>query len=377
MFSTVEDGWVNVPNEDIQKLDSTSKSTTVKSKCESPKVQYYLPDIQNIMPNDIHVKDRSDKSNQTLNESNEMQNKLNGKMIKNNFDDKLQTALNDELEVIEKCTQAYKQHLISHQNSVLNKVKLIKIEKFNPNEMMFSKWSEIYYSASKENGCTNEQIVDNMIKYMPDNLDKTIKIFPKDVKWDVYRKNIQELLVNQSDELLSKKSYKDYKSFLDFFNDKLRLLDDLYLIDKSIDAQTKKKMIYNLLDDKFKNDELLKIDEVELHEFGVICAKMEKSFRIRCSKCKAITHTTLECDLKSPNLIPNYTFFDLVLVLVFILVWIIILYAVLHPVISWFIDRQKLNQAVAPKPDCFGSFRVFFNQINNNIVDYLNRFLCN
>lgn len=170
----------------------------------------------------------------------------------------------------------------------------LSLTEFDPNEILFSKWSENYYSTMKSANRTEREIIDGLASLMPKDYRSAIEVFPKDSPWICYRKSIQELFLNQSHTLLTKKPYKEYQNFSDFFSDKLRLLNDFEMAN-----ETRKNIIYRILDDQFKNDvELSRINEMRLHEFGLSCIRVEKSLGLKCTNCGAATHTTSDCSKK-------------------------------------------------------------------------------
>lgn len=173
----------------------------------------------------------------------------------------------------------------------------VKLTKFDPNEMLFSKWAENYYSEMKSGNRTEREIIDGLVGLMPTDMRSAIAVFPKDCPWLYYRKSIQELFLNQSYKLLTKRPYADYQNFSEFFADKLRLLDDLEMAN-----ETRKNIIYRILDDQFKSDvELQRINEMQLHEFGLACIRVEKSLGLKCTNCQAATHATNECRKRAPR----------------------------------------------------------------------------
>lgn len=173
----------------------------------------------------------------------------------------------------------------------------VKLTKFDPDEMLFSKWAENYYKQMKSGNRSEREIIDELVSLMPADMRSAIAVFPKDCPWLYYRKSIQELFLNQSHKLLTKKSYEEYENFSDFFSDKLRLLDDFEMAN-----ETRKNTIYRILDNKFKDDvELSRINEMQLHEFGLACIRVEKSLGLKCTNCQAATHATNVCKKRVPR----------------------------------------------------------------------------
>lgn len=164
-----------------------------------------------------------------------------------------------------------------------------RIVKFSPNEILFNKWSIYYHKEASELGRTEEQIIEQLIEYVPEDLRLTIEIFPKNVTWPVYSKRIEGLFVNQKKNLLIKRAHKEYASFLEFFTDKLRLLDKL-------SDEEKKNQIYSVLDPRFKtylgSDS---ISSMKLYKFAVECSELEKLLGWYCETCRSTTHRSTYC----------------------------------------------------------------------------------
>lgn len=191
----------------------------------------------------------------------------------------------------ESTTDGEKQTMPDESRPTDHPVDSLRLTEFDPNEVLFLKWAENYYSTMKAANRTEREIIDGLVALMPENLRSAIAVFPKDCPWLYYRKSIQELFLNQSYNLLTRKSYNEYMNFSDFFSDKLGLLDNFEMAN-----ETRKNIIYRILDDKFKSDvELSRINEMQLYELGLACIRLEKSFGLKCTNCGAATHATNGC----------------------------------------------------------------------------------
>lgn len=209
-----------------------------------------------------------------------------------------------------------------------NETKMIFV-KFDPNKKLFAEWSNNYRKQSIENNLTECEMIEHLIDLMPKELRSIIKLFPKDVKWSVYSKRIEELFINEQEHFLTKKKYRDYDNFLQFFSEKIKLINLLNGDDLSDDE--KRNCIYDLLDQNLKDLFEFDLESMKLYEFVIYCCKLEKSLGWICSKCKSKTHRSLNCPKKSTYLFSINPSID---VIIYTLFTILIISSVLFTIFT-------------------------------------------
>jgi len=263
------------------------------------------------------------------------------------------------------------------------------------NSISFTKWAEIYYEKASKLNLSEQEIINNLVEFMPLNLRIVIGVIPQNVDWSTYKINVEELLSNQNK--LPPVKYQrsnEYSNFFDFFQFILtRLYYNVEL--KDFDNRSKLNFIYNLLDDNFKNKLQLDDDwqsKTTLHEFLITCLKLEKSLGWYCTACRSTTHRRSACLKKrSANFIKSFAngfngltklqledYLLIIGLLILILFLIFQISSIKQSIYERFNQQAPINTpCVCPKvPKCaFGIPNEFnFKDVQQNVQDYLQRF---